>query len=786
MKWPPVWLASHLHRYFFVQDGLPVPIQNASTRSLSTCFLRTPRPRWIPTRKTTLIKATAIFVLSFAWLYAVHKHYSTIRRPGELSSTIYELQIQEDDTHHTFRSAKPGPTSRNPLSIRAYGSMSDTCVEEWVVHHRWGPACIGTDLSEGLKVDGVWAWVNGSDPLQIISRQRYRPTGNMKLDAAHRYTEHDELLYSMRSALASLGTDVMQRLHILASAYHLPNGSDDDMVGQVPAWLNKEEALSSNGGVVLHHDANYFKPIASPETHLSQLEVQRWRDAVIPSFNSLAVESQIHNIDGPTSDQLVYYNDDFFTLRKLAVSDYTTPLYGPVMKTLTRVSSRYTPAENTIYRFINPAGEEPGIKRAAWVLGRRFSMRPYYYITHHPRTLSLPLLLEAAQTFPEAFSKTPLSRFRAQSDVPVSIQTVFLGSWYIVERHREALLWSWIVAKWGGKGGLISPTLKHRMWIELADEPSPSWSYLSVGIPIRVPVEDVEVFKKTNVDIPTSTEYSFSSKDGYALSYVESMWFWNRPRHGYPDLTRGLVEDQTGAAGSSSRPRFIRDPYFKPSKACSIVRSTCFGLSSKDETSSEFFKRVTFEQPKCGDCIIMALIGASGESGIDKFLPDHDAKAVSEVYSETMTGPSHLPLTSEWTTTDFSMSSAIPKGSIRHDTTLRTWCVRLIQRYSYVLGSASADFYKVERANKLESKLDEVEHMVEEENKTTDVVYTELPSDVKDRWRHEMGENKGPLAFLCLNDDIKERGELRDSVDQLLSKFFRKMWTSKMSFEKSA
>lgn len=737
--------------------------------------------KWVPTRKRIIIIRSIAIITSIVfistWLYASNEKN---QQPKELGSTHTEppLHIEDDRTHRIFRSAKPRLTSQQPMSVRAYDAMSDSCVDEWVAHHTWGPACMGTDLREGLNIDGVWAWVNGSDPLQIASRRRYRPSSNMKMDASHRYVEHDELLFSMRSAVASLGTDVLKRLHILASAYHLPNGSTDNMVGQIPAWLNKKEALGADGRVSLHHDADYFGLAVGLDANPSQTELEKWKEAVIPSFNSLAVESQIHNLDNAASDQLVYFNDDFFTLRKLAVSDYTTPLYGPVIKTFTRLTSMYTPSENTFWRHINPAGEEPGIKRAAWVLGKRFSMRPYYYITHHPRTLWLPLLLEAAQTFPDAFSDTTLSRFRAQSEVPASIQAIFLASWYVVERHREALLWSWVVAKWGGADGVMTAAKKDSMWIELADEASPSKSSLSIGVPVRAPVENAEVFGKANIDIPTSTEYSFSSKDGYALSYVDSMWFWQRPRHGYPDLTKGLIESEGEYNAQNDQRRLAKDPSFVPSKACTISRSTCFQSSTANETASDFFKRVAFAQPKCGDCMITALVAASGQSGIDKFLPLDTAEANREAYSKDRATPPHLPLTSDWTTTDFSLASAIPEGALKHGMTLRSWCTRLIQRYSYVLGSVGSDFYKMERAKKLESKLSEVEATLEGELQTS----TPL-QEPEDRWRNDYGENDGPLAFLCLNDDIKETGELRGRIDELLDAFFRKMWPGKLSFE---
>lgn len=775
------WLEGRLHRDLISRDDPSDPTHYSLNYWSRFRFLDCFPTRWTPRRKSIFSKVIVIALSTIVWRFAV-THVYTIHHPAHFLSAMQHPQIREDATHHIFQSLEPSLTRGNPLNIRAYDSMTDACLEEWIVHHKWGSACIGTDLSEGLKVDGVWAWVNGSDPLQIASRQQFRPAGKMKMDAVHRYQTHNELLFSMRSALDSMDNYTMQRLHILASAYHVQNGNEGEMAGQVPAWLDKEEALNGARHVVLHHDADYFKPIAGPDILLSGHEIQQWKDAAIPSFNSLAVEAQIHNINNTKSDQLVYFNDDFFSLRKLAISDYTTPLYGPVIKTLTRITSRYVPAEDTLYRSFNPAGEEVGIKRAAWVLGRRFSMRPYYYFTHHPRTLWLPLLLEAAQTFPEAFSDTPLSRFRAQSDVPTPVQTVFLGSWYIVERHREALLWTWAVAKWGGRAGTMTSKLKDLMWSELAEDSSSSNSVLNVCVPTRDPVENVDLFATANVDVPTSTEYSFSSKDGYALSYVESMWSWNRPRHGYPDLTQGLIEDTFDVADTIGATHYMKDPSFTGAKACSIVRWTCFGSLSKTESASDFFKRIAFDQPKCGDCIIVALIGASGTSGIDKFLPSFDIKIASDEF-EGSAGPPHLPLTSDWMTTDFSMPRAIPKTSAKPDMTLRTWCTRLIQRYSYVLGSVESDFYKVEWASKLESKLEKVQRSVEEDSTHIGWESSLLPSQVQDRWRHRMGENGGPLAFLCLNDDIRESGELRNRVDHILESFFRRMWTVKMSFE---
>lgn len=70
--------------------------------------------------------------------------------------------ITDDKLHRVFDDSNPGVADRSVRPVRAYDAFSDACIEEWVIQHRWGPSCTGTDLSQGTKLDGVWAWVNGS------------------------------------------------------------------------------------------------------------------------------------------------------------------------------------------------------------------------------------------------------------------------------------------------------------------------------------------------------------------------------------------------------------------------------------------------------------------------------------------------------------------------------------------------------------------------------------------------------------------------------------------------
>ncbi|TKY86618.1 hypothetical protein EX895_004257 [Sporisorium graminicola] len=670
--------------------------------------------------------------------------------------------------HRLFRDVSPGVASRDVLPIRAYDALSDACVEEWVAHHRWGDACRDTDLSAGLQIDAVWAWVNGSDPAQVLARNAYRPSSRINVDAQHRYADHNELLYSMRSAYQSFGgSKGIGKMHIMASAYPLPESAAEGvaippgkggkvMVGQVPYWLNVS-AGGAEVGVELHHDAEYFRPMQrSGEQHLlTSDDVDTWRAQTLPSFNSLAVESQLFNLPNASSDQLVYLNDDFFTMVPNAVADLTSPLFGTVIKSDTRLFSFYRPSEHPFQRLWNPAGEEVGIKRAAWILGQRFPMRTLPYITHHPRSLSLPLLKEAAQTFPDAFANTTLARFRAQEEVPDSIQAFFLASWYIVERHREALLWTWAVAKWGGEAGWISSEVSRAMWEELAQAngAADGANKIDVRRPVRRSRDaDADAFEKAGVPAPKNTQYSFSSHDGHALSYLDWSWPWERSRNGYPDLSGETPGERRRHARS-----WLPSDRSETRHVCQISLSKCFApQASAGESADSLFRRIAFAQASCGDCILAALLHASGASGISAFLPPPSATLHVAPSFIDLGSRAHLPLTPDWRTSNFSLASILPPHPQGKQISLRTWCTRLIQRYQYVLGSTPSTFYKVEYASRLPGQLKAVD----------DTLATAEPT-----------------TYVCLNDDIKEGAEGTRKLNGIMHEWFASHWSARIPGE---
>ena len=125
-----------------------------------------------------------------------------------------------------------------------------------------------------FPVDVVYTWVDGSDPAWLRRRAEFGGEGyHEEAGNAARYLSRDELRYSLRS------------LHMYAPWVRNVFLVTDD---QAPAWLVGAPAA----------------PDRRPPGDLLPT-------AALPTFNSHAIESQLHHIDGLT-EHFLYFNDDMF------------------------------------------------------------------------------------------------------------------------------------------------------------------------------------------------------------------------------------------------------------------------------------------------------------------------------------------------------------------------------------------------------------------------------------------------------------------------------------------
>ncbi|AXI78119.1 sugar phosphotransferase [Peterkaempfera bronchialis] len=223
-----------------------------------------------------------------------------------------------------------------------------------------------------FPVDVVYTWVDGNDP--AWQRRRADASGEVyhAESASHsRFTNRDELRYSLRSL--HLNAPWVRTIHLV---------TDD----QVPDWLD----TSVPGLKVVSHKEIFSDP------------------SVLPTFNSHAIESQLHHIEG-LAEHFLYFNDDMFIGRPV----------GPQLFFLTNGTARYFPARGRV-----PQGEvspldtpvDVATKNNRRVFQERFGRSITQVMEHAPYAMRRSVLDDLEREYPEVFRTTAANRFRSLSD----------------------------------------------------------------------------------------------------------------------------------------------------------------------------------------------------------------------------------------------------------------------------------------------------------------------------------------------------------------------------------
>ncbi|MFF0465938.1 stealth family protein [Micromonospora zamorensis] len=227
-----------------------------------------------------------------------------------------------------------------------------------------------------FPIDVVYTWVDGTDPEWL--RRRAAVTGipyHAEAASPARFLSRDELRYSLRS------------VHLFAPwVRHVYLVTDD----QVPSWLDP----SVPGIRVVSHREIFTDP------------------SVLPTYNSHAIESQLHHIDG-LSEHFLYFNDDVFLGTEVLPQDFF----------LANGISRF---------FSSPALVPPGAPSAEDIpssaagknnralLAERFGTVLNKKMKHMPHALRRSVLYEIEQEFSAPHRGTAASRFRGMTDISVA------------------------------------------------------------------------------------------------------------------------------------------------------------------------------------------------------------------------------------------------------------------------------------------------------------------------------------------------------------------------------
>ncbi|GAA4738684.1 stealth conserved region 3 domain-containing protein [Modestobacter marinus] len=232
-----------------------------------------------------------------------------------------------------------------------------------------------------FDIDAVYTWVDGSDPAWLTTRRSRRAEAGGRLhleaDSEARYRSRDELRYSLRSL-----------------EYHAPWVRHVFLVtaGQVPSWVAEDHP----GLTIVDHRDLFQRP------------------ADLPTFNSHAIESQLHHIDG-LADHFLYVNDDVFFGRPVSPDMFFTPGGLPrVFKSPTLVGF--------------PSGEAPPHVRAALnnraLLRRDFGRTITNGMLHVAHPMRRSLLTELEERYPVEYALTAGHPFRHDEDLSVTSSLV--------------------------------------------------------------------------------------------------------------------------------------------------------------------------------------------------------------------------------------------------------------------------------------------------------------------------------------------------------------------------
>lgn len=228
-------------------------------------------------------------------------------------------------------------------------------------------------------IDVVYTWVNGEDPAWIERKNRaLETTDSTQLNdtaiSSSRYASRNELMYSLRSL--EMYANWVRNIYIVTD-------------GQIPPWLD-----TSNPRI---HIVDHTEIFADP--------------TVLPVFNSHAIESQLHHIEG-LSNSFIYMNDDIFFGAQVQAADFFhNALIGKFFPSVA-VLDIDPPSANDL-PVLSAA------KQARALLGDEFGVTITNKFKHTPMPLQRDVLFEMEQRFPTLFRDVASSKFRHPDDYSI-------------------------------------------------------------------------------------------------------------------------------------------------------------------------------------------------------------------------------------------------------------------------------------------------------------------------------------------------------------------------------
>ncbi|KAG0645560.1 Xylosylphosphotransferase 1 [Hyphodiscus hymeniophilus] len=434
------------------------------------------------------------------------------------------------------------------------------------------------------KIDFIYTWVNGSEdafretiyPYEVNSTLN-DPEGEwLESHRVNRYRDWDELRYSIRSIEKYAG-NFRNKIQILVNAVadpkdvaHATVENPANIIGrQRPLWL-KDDAQTKDVVQILAQE-EFFD------------ENER---GCLPTFNSLTIENQIFNTKSNT-DRIFALSDDMLLGKPHAASDLYSPLFGPTMGFKTNAYSTVNPPTDVDARRF---GEKPFLIYTSWLLNRRFGERKRKGQQHFGHSISRSVTREAIKSFPRPALQSTCQRFRGETGF--QLYSWYVAFHYTIERHREALLWSYIVLRSDRDGnGNLGWEERQQIMQDLEQGMSKEGE---PGFRKRMFYHMSESLEEAGIEAPkVNVDVQWTSLDGPStIQNIECFEF---------NVNECLAPGFSTSSSDENHVNYI------------------FNTAS-------ILDRVARQHPKCGDCLIKLLLNRV-EKGLSPLLPYAETQA---------------------------------------------------------------------------------------------------------------------------------------------------------------
>jgi hypothetical protein len=278
-----------------------------------------------------------------------------------------------------------------------------------------------------------------------------------------------------------------------------------------------------------------------------------------------------------------------------AASDLYSPLFGPTMGFKSsgynvRVQEPPTAEQALLF------GERPYHIYTSWLLNRRFGERYRHGPAHFGHSMGRSVTREAIWSFPRPSLQGACQRFRGQDGFQLS--TWYATFHYTIERHREALLWSYIMQR-----------------SDTNQDGNLGWS------------ERQAVLAELEEGMSNVGNTTFRTRQFYRIPESLQTAGLEAPRVNVDALWTSL--DGPAAIRRAKCHNLDMDEWI----------SQCLGpgfstdlsdnrYTNPDFSSAAIFNRLARQQPECGDCLLKLMLHRA-EKGLEPLLPHADSQAAA-------------------------------------------------------------------------------------------------------------------------------------------------------------